>query len=134
MRLRLCGINWHQKSSSFWHPRSQSESQMWDKTFYHLNLFKLFLQPPPVIETFDDDKVVDSDKDHKRDRDVSFSMAALPIPLGPLGGLQSLAGEIFDYMKLHLQSTRREHSNRNRFKLEVRLLSVHFLWIITKAH
>lgn len=40
--------------------------------------------------------MVDSDKDHKRDRDVSFSMAALPIPLGPLGGLTSLAGEIND--------------------------------------
>jgi hypothetical protein len=48
-------------------------------------------QPPLVIETFDDEKVPD-DKDHKRDRDVSFSMAALPIPLGPLGGLTSLAG------------------------------------------
>jgi hypothetical protein len=48
-------------------------------------------QPPLVIETFDDEKIPD-DKDHKRDRDVSFSMAALPIPLGPLGGLTSLAG------------------------------------------
>ncbi|XP_070493923.1 protein unc-79 homolog isoform X3 [Chironomus tepperi] len=48
--------------------------------------------PPPVIETFDDEKLVDTDKDHnKRDRDVSFSMAALPIPLGPLGGITSLA-------------------------------------------
>lgn len=49
-------------------------------------------QPPPVIETFDDEKIPD-EKDHKRDRDVSFSMAALPIPLGPLGGLSSLAGK-----------------------------------------
>jgi len=48
-------------------------------------------QPPPVIETFDDEKITE-DKDHKRDRDVSFSMAALPIPLGPLGGLTSLTG------------------------------------------
>lgn len=55
------------------------------------NLINLFSQPPLVIETFDDEKVPD-DKDHKRDRDVSFSMAALPIPLGPLGGLTSLAG------------------------------------------
>lgn len=53
----------------------------------------LLSQPPPVIETFDDEKIPD-DKDHKRDRDVSFSMAALPIPLGPLGGLSSLAGLI----------------------------------------
>ena len=53
----------------------------------------MFQQPPPVIETFDDEKLVDTDKDHnKRDRDVSFSMAALPIPLGPLGGITSLAG------------------------------------------
>lgn len=51
----------------------------------------LLVQPPPVIETFDDEKIPD-EKDHKRDRDVSFSMAALPIPLGPLGGLSSLAG------------------------------------------
>lgn len=40
---------------------------------------------------FDDEKIrkspPDSEKDHKRDRDVSFSMANLPIPLGPLGGL-----------------------------------------------
>ncbi|KAG5670190.1 hypothetical protein PVAND_000469 [Polypedilum vanderplanki] len=51
--------------------------------------------PPPVIETFDDEKDLASDKDHnKRDRDVSFSMAALPIPLGPLGGISSLAGPV----------------------------------------
>lgn len=55
--------------------------------------FLFYMQPPPVIETFDDEKLLDTDKDHnKRDRDVSFSMAALPIPLGPLGGLTSLAG------------------------------------------
>lgn len=46
-----------------------------------------------MIETFDDEKIPD-EKDHKRDRDISFSMAALPIPLGPLGGLTSLAGLI----------------------------------------
>ena len=40
-----------------------------------------------MVETFDDEKAPDSEKDHKRDRDISFSMAALPIPLGPLGGL-----------------------------------------------
>lgn len=56
-----------------------------------LESFVSNLQPPPAIETFDDEKIQD-DKDHKRDRDVSFSMAALPIPLGPLGGLSSLAG------------------------------------------
>lgn len=56
-----------------------------------LRLIDYPLQPPPVVETFDDEKVPD-EKDHKRDRDVSFSMAALPIPLGPLGGLSSLAG------------------------------------------
>ena len=59
------------------------------------------LQPPPVIEMFDEEKIVD-DKDHKRDRDVSFSMAALPIPLGPLGGLSSLAG-LKACSKYHIQ-------------------------------
>jgi hypothetical protein len=44
-----------------------------------------------VIENFDDEKDLASDKDHNK-RDVSFSMAALPIPLGPLGGISSLAG------------------------------------------
>lgn len=45
---------------------------------------------PPIVETFDDEKVRKSppDSEKGRDREVSaFSMSALPIPLGPLGGL-----------------------------------------------
>lgn len=50
----------------------------------------LHLLQVPVIEVIEDEKAVrksppDSDRNKERYRDVSLSMAPLPIPLGPLG-------------------------------------------------
>lgn len=100
MECLICeaSVMWHQlatKIVQFMAPRNPVRPPDVSTFVRNLNLatniFSSPSQPPPVIETFDDEKIPD-DKDHKRDRDVSFSMAALPIPLGPLGGLSSLAG------------------------------------------